>query len=194
MLKLEGVGSNPKQKFSNRIWNELLSWYQSEARGCGSETEMATLGLWKGKMADENSGILIHFKMKGKWEEWFSVLDPVFPFCRNSVVPLENICAVPKHIGSGEALQSSLGTAVSCCWQDRAWTSVASSSCCSLHRRQTLGLLMRQGWQLKNPDAKLWTGLLFGLWLAPSLASALALQQPLPVCRAGLRIRLLLLS
>lgn len=119
---------------------------------------------------------------------------PSLPFCRNSVVPLENIYAVPRHIGSGEALQSLLGTAVSCCWQDRAWTSVASSSCCSLHRRQTLGLLMRQGWQLKNPDAKLWTGLLFGLWLAPSLASALALQQPLPVCRAGLRIRLLLLS
>lgn len=52
--------------------------------------------------------------------------------------------------------------------------------CCSLHGRQTLGLLARQGWQLKNPDAKLWTGLLFCLWLAPSLASALALQQPVP--------------
>lgn len=50
--------------------------------------------------------------------------------------------------------------------------------CCFLHRSQTLWLLTRQGWQLKNPDAKLWTGLLFGLWLVPSLASALALQQP----------------
>lgn len=50
--------------------------------------------------------------------------------------------------------------------------------CRFLHRSQTLWLLTRQGWQLKNPDAKLWTGLLFGLWLVPSLASALALQQP----------------
>lgn len=40
---------------------------------------------------DKNNGILIRFKIKGKWEEWFSVLDPVFSFCRNSVVPLENI-------------------------------------------------------------------------------------------------------
>lgn len=49
---------------------------------------------------------------------------------------------------------------------------------CFLHRSQALWLLARQGWQLKNPDAKLWTGLLFGLWLVPSLASALASQPP----------------
>lgn len=49
------------------------------------------------------------------------------------------------------------------------------SLCCFVHRSQTLWLLVRQSWQLKNPDAKLWTGLLFGLRLVPSLASALAL-------------------
>lgn len=49
--------------------------------------------------------------------------------------------------------------------------------CCFLHKSQPLWLLMRQGWQLKNPDAKLWTVCLLGLWLVSSLASALALQR-----------------
>lgn len=49
--------------------------------------------------------------------------------------------------------------------------------CCFLRKSQPLWLLMRQGWQLKNPDAKLWIVCLLGLWLVSSLASALALQQ-----------------
>lgn len=47
-----------------------------------------------------------------------------FFFCRNSVVPSENMKAVPRHTGTRVALQPSLGTALSCCWQDRAWTSL----------------------------------------------------------------------
>lgn len=32
--------------------------------------------------------------VKGKWEKWFCMLDLASPFCRNSVVPSENVKAV----------------------------------------------------------------------------------------------------
>lgn len=64
--------------------------------------------------------------------------------------------------------------------------------CCFLHNSQSLWLLMRQDWQLKNPDAKLWIVCLLGLWLIPSLASAPALQQAVSLFGAGFRTGLLL--
>lgn len=105
------------------------------------------------------------------------MLDLVFSFCRNSVVPLENIKAVPRHIGTRVALQPSLGTAhpvagrtehgplephplLFCAQEPNAVATHKASLAAEEPRCQALD----------------WTSV--RLWLVPSLASALALQQP----------------
>ena len=68
-----------------------------QKRGWPHEPREKRNGLWV-----ERAYIYIYiyiyffffFFVKGKWENWLCVLDLACPFCRNSVVPSENIKAV----------------------------------------------------------------------------------------------------
>lgn len=111
-------------------------------------------------------------------------------FSQEFCCPLRKYQSRSKAHWHRMALQPSLGTASSCCWQDGAWTSSASSSVVFCTGAKHCGYSRGKAgsWRTQMPSSGLDFCSVCGWslpWHLPWLCSRLC-----PVCRTGLGIRL----
>lgn len=116
----------------------------------------------------------------------------LFFFCRNSVVSLENIKAVPRHIGTRVALQPSLGTARPVAGRtEHGPLEPHPLLFCAQEPNTVATHKARLAAEEPRCQALDWTSVRFVAGPFPGICPGFA-AACVPVCKAGLRIRLLL--